>query len=208
MRIYLIRHGETDYTINKQYCGFSNPPLNEMGIKTANILKKYFQNKPINKIYSSDLIRAIETTKIIFPHNKFTKTKLIREMNFGIFEGYDYQYLSKKYTSLYQKWISNPNTTIPKGETFSQFKKRIKKFFNKLIECDKNNNIAIVSHGGVIRLLICEAKVIQGKLDENYSYLDFWNINVDCGSIFVIEWMKNKKIKIRQIKPKGKNEKN
>jgi len=208
MRIYLIRHGETDYTTNKKYCGSSNPPLNKFGIKTANTLNKYFQDKTINKIYSSDLLRAIDTTKIIFPGTRFIKTKTLREMNFGIFEGYDYKHLLKKYPSLYTNWVNNPNISIPKGETFNNFKKRIKKFFYKLIECDKKNNIAVISHGGVIRLLICEAKVIQGKLDENYSYLDFWNTNVDCGSIFVIEWMKNKKIKIRQIKPKGKNEKN
>ncbi len=88
--IYAIRHGQTDW--NKEGIiqgGGSNCPLNEEGLKQAKILAEKLKNFHITKIYSSDLLRAKQTTEEI---NKILKVKvvyspLLRETNYGEVEG-------------------------------------------------------------------------------------------------------------------------
>jgi len=66
-QLILIRHGETDYNLEAKYCGFSNPPLNSKGILQAKKLKAKLirLNLKVDKVYSSDLRRAVETRSFL-----------------------------------------------------------------------------------------------------------------------------------------------
>ena len=97
VRLLLIRHGQTNYNSQNRYCGFSDPPLNDTGIWQCRQIPARLKDSKIDKVYSSDLLRARQTAEIIFGNNSIEETTDLREMNFGLFEGLKYEQLIEKY---------------------------------------------------------------------------------------------------------------
>ena len=65
MRIYLIRHGETDWNIDRRYQGIEDIPLNNTGVMQAKLCAKALSNMQFDAIYSSPLTRAYDTAALI-----------------------------------------------------------------------------------------------------------------------------------------------
>ena len=68
--IYIFRHGETDYNVNKRMQGWLDVPLNKNGIAQAEMLYKKMSNIKMDCVYSSPLSRALDTAKIVVPNTK------------------------------------------------------------------------------------------------------------------------------------------
>lgn len=180
-RLILIRHGETDCYLENKYCGFSNPSLNKKGIWQSKMLSNRLTNIKVERVYSSDLKRAVETAKIIFKNNFVEQLPDFREMNFGVFEGLRYDEIVKKYPSLYKNWINNPTKVkIPNGEALQDLVKRVRKRVTFLLSQNKNGKIALVTHGGPIRVILCD--VLKFSLDS------FWKIKQDIAAINLIDY--------------------
>jgi len=188
MKLYLIRHGETDYTIQKRYCGFSNPPLNQLGKKSVESLNTILPITIFHKIIASDLQRTIDTANILFPNYNIIQDRNFREMNFGDFEGYDYISLSEKYPDLYQNWIYDPmGVEVPNAESFIDFKERILNAFPNIFCANEDCNVVLVTHSGVIRIIICEMMVKIGKLKPDYSLEQMWSVKIEPASLSIID---------------------
>ena len=183
-RLILIRHGETDYNLQNRYCGFSNPPLNDKGIEQAEILATKLKDTRIDKVYSSDLKRAFETAKIIFGNNPIEETKDFREMNFGVFEGLKYEEIIEKYPKLYRKWIDNPKEVeIPGGEGLEDLSRRVKERLSFILtqyDQHEDKTIALLTHGGPIRIILCSALKVDLKM--------FWQVNQELGTLNIIDY--------------------
>lgn len=180
-RLLLIRHGETDYNLNKRYCGFSNPPLNICGISQAKSLVKQLKDFEVAAVYSSDLLRAFQTAKIVFPKFQIKTMPEFREFNFGIFEGLNYGEIMERYPRLYQDWIKDPlNVLIPNGEEFREFRKRVSSALSSIISLNRNKTIALFSHSGPIRLILCEVV--------GYGLEKFWEIDHNNAAFTVIDY--------------------
>lgn len=175
----MIRHAETSWNRQKRYCGLKDISLSRIGIKQANELRNRLKKNCINKIYSSDMKRTVQTSKILFGERGFIKIPGLQEMNFGVFEGLTYKQVIKKYPLLYKKWLDNPyRISIPEGENLKTFKNRIEKAFKKIITSSKNKTIAVVSHGGAISIFI------NALLKTN----DFWAYIPKTATFSVIEY--------------------
>ena len=133
-RIILIRHGETDWNRGRRYCGFSDVDLNSKGIEQARKLCGRLSREKIDRVYSSDSIRALNFARIIFKGSVIEAMPELREMNFGIFEGLTHEEIMKKPYKIYTKWLDNPFCiTVPEGEGLCDFKKRIEKVFEDIV---------------------------------------------------------------------------
>ena len=86
MKLYVLRHGETDYNKEGIFQGQNNIDLNEEGIKQAQITAKSLENIFFDKVYVSPLKRAIETAKIV-TNNELEIDDRIKERSFGKLEG-------------------------------------------------------------------------------------------------------------------------
>ena len=182
-RLILIRHGETDYTSQGRYCGFSDPSLNEKGIQQSKELAIRLKEARVDKVYSSDLKRAYESAKIIFKNNSIEETTGFREMNFGLFEGLRYEEVIKVYPKLYREWIDNPlRVKIPSGEGLGELEKRVKKELSLILSQDAGKIIALVSHGGPIRVILCH--LLKLGLES------FWKIEQGIGTLRIIDYPK------------------
>ena len=184
-RLILIRHGETDYNSQNRYCGFSDPPLNNKGIRQVEKLMAKLKNISIDKVYSSDLKRAYQTAEIIFKNKPIEKAKNFREMNFGIFEGLKYEQIVKRYPEIYRKWIDNPAAVgIPQGENIKDLSKRITEELFGIFSCHRGKTIAVVTHAGPIKIILCNMLKYGAKM--------FWKIEVKPASLNIVEFVKGK----------------
>lgn len=156
MRIFLVRHGKDDGNYRG---GWSDLPLVDEGKDQARKLSKFLEEKKeefgIEKIISSDLKRAKQTTEII---NKKLNvpveyTDRLREMNNGKIAGMLNSEVEKLYPGLYYNTLEI-DERYPEGESPIEFYNRITKDFEKIVEENKNlNNIMIVTHSGVINII-------------------------------------------------------
>lgn len=157
-KIYLIRHGETEWNREQRTQGRSNDiELAEEGIVQAERLSERLRNEKIDLFFSSGLKRAHKTASIIADlHNSPVEIlNEFGEINFGCFEGLRFSEIKEKYGEVLSVWRESPHLAkIPYGETIIELKERA---LNKLFEIIKDNedkNILIVSHGITIKVLV------------------------------------------------------
>lgn len=155
-KIIVVRHGETQWNRELRYQGQTNVDLNEEGIRQVERLAQHLKDEKIESIYSSDLKRAYKTAEAIAKYHslKIKKTKLLREIHYGIWEGMYLFEVKEKYPEILSEWIKSPfNTVIPEGESIKSFARRIKRAIDKILK-ETVGNILIVSHGGPIKIIL------------------------------------------------------
>lgn len=141
IEIYIVRHGQTDYNLLGRIAGRIDIPLNDKGKQNAYDVKKKLKDIKFDKVYSSPLIRAYETAKII-TNLPIIKDKRIIERDNGELEG------RLKSEIIDMPDFNDPNETKYNIENIIDFKKRINDFLDDITkeDCD---NILIVTHAGV-----------------------------------------------------------
>lgn len=145
MIIYLLRHGTTQYNVEKRYQGQRDIPLSEEG--RACIRRADFTT---DVVYVSPLIRARQTAQILFPEARQIVVEDLKEMNFGSFEGRNY--IEMEHDPDYLAWVeANCETSCPDGERKDQFCARTCAAFTKLVDQalrENRDKLVIVAHGG------------------------------------------------------------
>ncbi|MBF0619301.1 MAG: histidine phosphatase family protein [Candidatus Omnitrophica bacterium] len=179
--LYLMRHGETEQGRARKYCGSLDVPLNDEGKRQAQMLSSRLDGVKIDAVFASDLTRAVQTASIVFKGAVVEKKPCFREMDFGACEGLSYEEARLAYPDMYEAWIHTPlEVTLPGGEAFTAFCARVTNGFQDLLAQYPGKNIALVSHGGPIRVIVCAA------LKRGLS--DFWSIQQDNAALNVIEY--------------------
>lgn len=156
-RFYLIRHGETQWNKEGRYQGMTDIPLSEPGLAQADLLGKRFHYLPLDALYVSPLQRAMATAK---PIEKETGVKMVvdehfREIHFGEWEGKSVPQLQQEYGETYEKFFENPFLhTFPGEGSFDKVMERSVAEFEQLLQKHKGEYVAIVSHGGLLRVML------------------------------------------------------
>lgn len=151
MNIYLIRHARQSSTL----CNV-NVDLSQHGRDQADLLGRRLKNYKIDTLYSSHLIRAIETAQIV---NKYLKVEHkiredIREISFGDLEGYSDEYNKEHFGDFLRERASLENDIpFPNGESGQDVFIRAKRVMDEIVK-SKAKNVAVVTHGGTIRSLL------------------------------------------------------
>ncbi|MEH6942894.1 histidine phosphatase family protein [Bacillus sp. JJ722] len=177
IRIILIRHGMTEFNVQKKYMGYTDEPVILERLNDYKSLKLALEDEQIDAIYSSDLIRCQQTTRYLFGEGAYLDERL-REIHFGDWEGKTYERLRD--IPAYCNWLFNWETEcIPNGESGPVFRERVLAFLQEHVLMSGNfgKTIAIVSHGGVIRFIV-------SALCENVEY---WDVHVNFGQAIVLE---------------------
>ncbi|MGG1679044.1 histidine phosphatase family protein [Neobacillus sp. NRS-1170] len=188
MRIIIVRHGETNENAARRYLGHYDAALNQQGRKQLKDLSEILrrtETQPISAIYTSDLIRAVESAQLI--GNEFQLIPLpiiaLRELHFGEFDCKTYEEIRQKDQERLERWIRNPYLVgPPNGETLLQLGERVDDWLETILNTEKPaGTIVIVSHGGPIRWFL--SKWVKGDSNE------FWNVEgLGHGKAMVMEW--------------------
>ena len=153
MKLYYIRHGQSEANFAKIHSGWSPVHLTEKGIEDAMRAREILKDMSFDKIYASDLTRAIETCEIALPGREYEKTDLIREINVGFLAGRPVIECEKKLGESYIEDRTNFDFVAYEGESYHQFRDRIALFL-KSLESSPYESVAAVCHGGVIQTTI------------------------------------------------------
>lgn len=158
IKLYLVRHGETDGNVQQWYQGSTDVPLNEHGIEQAQCLSRFWQDVHFDGIYSSPLQRARKTAGIIAePHGVTVETHAeLKEIDFGVWEGHTYPEITKRWPGEIEKFYdSNGTVRAHGGESFREVEQRITPKTKELLaNHNDGDTVLIVSHGASIRCLI------------------------------------------------------
>ena len=156
LRLYFMRHGETVWNTERRYQGMTDIELSEEGLRQAECAAKRFKNIKIDKIYASPLKRAMKTAEKIAEEKglEIISEDDFREIHFGEWEGKTVPELTEKYGESYTNFIREPHQYGFPGEgSVENVINRIKPGIDRLI-AEEKGNVLIVSHGGIIRLMI------------------------------------------------------
>lgn len=177
IKLTIIRHGSTKGNEEKRYIGRTDESLSENGIKNINEKKSVY--KKTDLLFISPMKRCRQTAEILFPDFEAIIIDELREMDFGCFEGKNYNELSDDLR--YKEWVgSGCKGMIPDGESFDDFIKRTVTGFEKCVDICKTyvniDSVTVVAHGGTIMAVL-------SKL----TGMDFFDFHVKNGEGYYLE---------------------
>ena len=155
-RVLAIRHGETDWNVERRIQGQLDVPLNATGRWQVDRLALAVADEGLAAVYASDLLRAFETAQAVARGSgqAIVTDVGLRERGFGAFEGLSYAEISQRWPEQSQRWRRrDPEFGAPGGETLNQFYARSVSTAARLAALHPGQTIALVSHGGVMDCL-------------------------------------------------------
>lgn len=155
--LFIIRHGQTDWNVIEKIQGQIDIPLNDTGIKQAQLVASFLKNKNLSPhaLYSSDLQRAHQTAQQISPlfSLNIITTQHLRERHVGILQG-----LTKKQVhEMHGTHWENALDTEHGGESKTEFVQRLTNELSRISKNHLNESVIIVTHGHAIRQFIAYA---------------------------------------------------
>ncbi len=188
-KIILVRHGETVWNKELKYQGHTDTALSDEGLRQAHLVAARLARENIAAVYASDLSRAVITAETIAARHGLPVTSLaaLREIQFGDWEGLTYEGISANWPEEYsQLYTRTDEVRIPGGETFRELKERAAGAVAGLVARHPGETVAVVSHGGTIRAVICAA------LDIHLNHV--WDIRQDNTAVNILEYHKQRTI--------------
>ena len=155
--VSLIRHGRTPMNEEHRYIGRTDQSLSERGAQEMRELAKTVAYPEGELLFVSPMKRARESASILYPDMEQHVIEGFRELDFGEFEGKNYEEL--KDNAAYRAWIDSMGTEMPPGgsETMEEYKSRIRKGFEEALDTLEKaggTRAVIVAHGGIIMSLV------------------------------------------------------
>ena len=157
MRLWLVRHGETEANVAGLYSGHAPTPLTERGIAQAQTLGTLLRHVPVDNVLCSELERARHTTQLILGDREVPVRNMpeLNEIFFGDWEMRHHRDLAREDAENYAVWCNDwQNATPTNGEGFQAFSQRVERFIAQLADYKTCQNLLVVSHQGVLSVLI------------------------------------------------------
>lgn len=141
--VYLVRHGETVFNVQKKMQGWCDSPLTTKGIQQAQRTKLYFDTLSIDHAYSSTSERCCDTIEIILANRlSYQRHKGLKEMHYGRFEGESEALKPKRWEDFSDFFVSYG------GESRKEVEMRMVATLTEIMEREDHHNVLVVSHSG------------------------------------------------------------
>jgi len=161
-RIFLVRHGETQWNKEGIFRGRSDVPLSPRGEGQAKAVGLYFSEIHLDAIYTSRLKRAQDTAQAIAaaqPPHKVSPVHTeegLTDIHRGEWEGLTHEQAKEKYPDLYKGWFENPAVvSFPGGDNLKNVQRKAWHAFERISQHAEGLTIVLVSHHVVLRVLLC-----------------------------------------------------
>lgn len=165
LKLYIVRHGETEWNVIKRFQGQLNTPLTEKGIKKLKETGKKLENVLFDEVYTSELGRTVASAEIIlnenngYKNNKLELQKLaeLNEVYFGVWQGLTYEEVFLKYPEEGNNYfynVKNYKAENVEAEKLEDALERFLKGINKILDSHESGNILVVTHGTVFEMFM------------------------------------------------------
>lgn len=155
-RLLFIRHGQSEANARRVFAGHYNIDLTDLGKKQAERTAEFIMdNYKVDKVYSSDLIRAYKTGRAVAKKLgiKVIADKGMREIKAGDWEGKDFEYLFETFED-YRHWREDIGTSrCTNGESVAEIYERVYNTVCKIAEQNEGKTVVIATHATPIRVL-------------------------------------------------------
>jgi broad specificity phosphatase PhoE len=184
--LWLVRHGQTDWNLAGRWQGqaASAPPLNAAGREQARALAGRLDMRQVTAVYSSDLLRAVETAKILTAGTGLVvqTDPRLREINLGVWEGMPTEGITSGYAAELDERRRDPvQARAPGGECAGDVAERVWAAADDIARAHPAGPVLVVSHGLALATLICRAQSLG--LETVYDQVP------DNAHATVIEWV-------------------
>lgn len=169
MKLYIIRHAETEYNRKGIIQGSEvDSDINDVGESQANSFYEYYKNINFDKIYVSDLKRTFQTIRRFTEKgSSYEKLKEFNEISWGVNQGKSDDL--EDYARLIDTWLAgNLDNKFEEGESPNEMSERLVKGFNKVLD-DDHDTVLLCIHGRALRILL--SKIIDNDLTKMDKYV-------------------------------------
>ena len=165
LKLYIVRHGETEWNVIKRFQGQLNTPLTEKGMEKLRKTGKKLENVLFDEVYTSELGRTVASAEIILNENngyKNSKLELqklaeLNEVYFGVWQGLTYEEVFLKYPEEGNNYfynVKNYKAENVEAEKLEDALERFLKGINKILDSHESGNILVVTHGTVLEMFM------------------------------------------------------
>jgi probable phosphoglycerate mutase len=158
LELFMVRHGQTDFSRENRFCGSIDPPLNDIGKRMADALGAAYGTKGWTAIYCSPSTRARQTAEPLATRAGITPTldEGLREIAYGEWESMRHEDVKAKWPDAYAYWSADTASRgTPGGETAFQVAARAAPVIERIRTKHTEGRILLVSHKATIRILTC-----------------------------------------------------
>jgi len=177
--VYLMRHGEVANGHEKRYNGHIDVDVTETGLQQMRRLADMLSGKKLAAVYSSDLIRSVKGARIIADAVGIAHTPLqeLRERSVGVWEGMTAAEIKEQYPEEYKAWRADLLNYRPQGgECLIDVRDRILPVFKGIIANHPEQEIGMLLHGGVNRVILADALGMDPlhlfRIDQSFGALN------------------------------------
>jgi broad specificity phosphatase PhoE len=162
--IFLARHGESDWNVEKRFQGHSDRPLTERGREQAHALADLVGSEKIDAVYTSPLSRARETAEIVAARAGLKAVALpeLREVDTGSWSGLSRADVEARFPEGFTRWRSG-GSGWEDGESYEEMAERVIGALRKIAEDHPDGRVLVISHGGPIRAIHAAAEGLAIK---------------------------------------------
>jgi broad specificity phosphatase PhoE len=162
--IFLARHGESDWNVEKRFQGHSDRPLTERGREQAHALANLVGSEKIDAVYTSPLSRARETAEIVAARAGLKAVALpeLREVDTGSWSGLSRADVEARFPEGFARWRSG-GSGWGDGESYEEMAERVIGALRKIAEDHPDGRVLVISHGGPIRAIHAAAEGLAIK---------------------------------------------
>ena len=179
-RVLMIRHGQSEGNAEQRFGGHSPTPLSARGRQEAEATARALQSESITAIYSSDLLRAVQTAEplAVITDLPVIATAAFRERKVGVLEGLTFDESKAAHPKDYYALVNrNIYHVITQGESYRQLLKRATRELHEILHVHQGENVVIFSHTGAICFLTL---YLLGAINRNTRTTP-WLITSNCG---------------------------
>lgn len=154
MKLYVVRHGESVLNRNKCFGGWAPTPLTDKGIADAQKAKVELKAIHFDRVYSSDLLRAVQTAQVVLPDCQPEVRENLRELSVGRFEARPVEECTRLYGDVCVNARKLRDYTAVGGESHQMQYERTAVFMREIEQLKDCENVAVFCHEGTIKCMI------------------------------------------------------
>jgi probable phosphoglycerate mutase len=179
-RLYLVRHGQSAGNAEGRFGGHGPTPLSKLGEKQAKLTGETLKKEGISAIYSSDLLRAVQTAQPLADliNAPINEDAAFRERHVGVLEGLTFDESKRQFPKDYYALVNrNIHHVITNGESYRQLLRRTSGVLWEILRRHQGEKVAIFSHTGAICFMTLH---LMGAIHRSTKQTP-WLVTSNCG---------------------------